>query len=162
MRRGNRTRRREKMKAETLRKETEESESYVTTDGQPASLSWNKAPFWGLRPDLYYCQTVAGFVDLGCPLRREDGSVVYNCCWPSPAQSFSGPGPVGLVAIFYCLRFETSLFIASYDSQGHGGGIWPRLHTGQTEEHHIFAFYVASMPVLFTKGSHLILVSTWQ
>jgi hypothetical protein len=23
-----------------------ESESYVTTDGQPASLSWNKAPFW--------------------------------------------------------------------------------------------------------------------
>jgi hypothetical protein len=30
----------------------------------------------------------------------------------------------------YCLRFETSLFIASYDSQGHGGGILPRLHTG--------------------------------
>jgi hypothetical protein len=29
-----------------------ESESYVTTDSQPASLSWNKAPFWGLRPDL--------------------------------------------------------------------------------------------------------------
>jgi hypothetical protein len=26
---------------------------------QSASLSWNKAPIWGLRPDLYYCQTVA-------------------------------------------------------------------------------------------------------
>jgi hypothetical protein len=26
--------------------------------------------------------------------------------------------PVGLVAIFYCVRFETSLFVASYDSQG--------------------------------------------
>jgi hypothetical protein len=37
---------------------------------------------------------------------------------------------VGLVAIFYCLRFETSIFVASYDSQGHGGGIRPRLHTG--------------------------------
>jgi hypothetical protein len=24
-------------------------ESYVTTDGQSASLSWNKAPIWGLR-----------------------------------------------------------------------------------------------------------------
>jgi hypothetical protein len=24
-----------------------EPESYVTTDGQTASLSWNKAPFWG-------------------------------------------------------------------------------------------------------------------
>jgi hypothetical protein len=35
-----------------------ESESYVTTDSQPASLSWNKATFWGLRPDLYYCLTV--------------------------------------------------------------------------------------------------------
>jgi hypothetical protein len=36
-----------------------ESESYVTTDGQSASLSWNKAPIWRLRPDFYYCQTVA-------------------------------------------------------------------------------------------------------
>jgi hypothetical protein len=35
-----------------------ESESYVTTDGQPASLSWNKAPMWCLRPDFYYCLTV--------------------------------------------------------------------------------------------------------
>jgi hypothetical protein len=36
-----------------------ESESYVTTDGQSASLSWNKAPIWGLRPDFYCCQTIA-------------------------------------------------------------------------------------------------------
>jgi hypothetical protein len=70
------------------------------------------------------------FADLGRPLWREDGSVVYNCCWPSPAQSFSGPSPLGLVTIFYCLRFETSLFAASYDSQGHGGGIRSCLHTG--------------------------------
>jgi hypothetical protein len=55
---------------------------------------------------------------------------MYNCCWPLPAQSSSGPSPVVLVAIFYCLRFETSIFVASYDSQGHGGGIRPRLHTG--------------------------------
>jgi hypothetical protein len=27
------------------------------------------------------------------------------------------------VTIFYCLRFETSLCVASYDSQGPGGGI---------------------------------------
>jgi hypothetical protein len=58
------------------------------------------------------------------------GRVFYNCSWPSPAQLFSGPSPVGLVTIFYCLRFETSLFVASYDSQGYGGGIRPRLHTG--------------------------------
>jgi hypothetical protein len=55
----------------------------------------------------------------GRPLWREDGSVVYNCCWPSPAQSFSGPSPFELTTIFYCLRFEISLFVASYDSQGY-------------------------------------------
>jgi hypothetical protein len=37
-----------------------QSQSYITTDGQSASLSWNKAPNWGLRPDLCYCQRVAG------------------------------------------------------------------------------------------------------
>jgi hypothetical protein len=40
-------------------------ESYVTTDGQSASLSWNKAPIRGLRPDFYYCQTVAGLLMWG-------------------------------------------------------------------------------------------------
>jgi hypothetical protein len=40
-----------------------------------------------------------------------------------------GPSPLGLTTIFYCLRSETPLFVASYDSQGHGGGIRPRLHT---------------------------------
>jgi hypothetical protein len=45
--------------------ESIESESYVTTDGQPASLSWNKAPIWGLRPDLDYSQTVSGLLMWG-------------------------------------------------------------------------------------------------
>jgi hypothetical protein len=67
---------------------------------------------------------------VGRSLWRKDESVVYNCCWLSPAQSFSGPSPVALVTIFYCLRFEASLFVAPYDSQGYGGGIRHRLHTG--------------------------------
>jgi hypothetical protein len=37
----------------------------------------------------------------------------------------------GLATIFYCLTFETSLFVASYDSQGHGGSIQSRLNTGK-------------------------------
>jgi hypothetical protein len=61
------------------------------------------------------------------PLWREDGSVFCKCRWPLPAQSFSGPSPLGLELVLYCLRFETSLFVASYDSQGHSGGIRPRL-----------------------------------
>jgi hypothetical protein len=53
---------------------------------------------------------------LSLSLWREDGSVVYNCSWPLTVQTFSGPTPMGLVAIIHCLRFETSLFVASYDS----------------------------------------------
>jgi hypothetical protein len=47
-----------------------------------------------------------GFVDVGRSLWQEDVSVVYNCCWSSPAQSFSGPSPAGLMTTFNCLRFE--------------------------------------------------------
>jgi hypothetical protein len=39
-----------------------QSQSYVTTNGQSASLSWNKAPIWSLWRDFYYCQTVVGFL----------------------------------------------------------------------------------------------------
>jgi hypothetical protein len=48
--------------------------------------------------------------------------LVCICCWSLPAQSFSGPSPLVLATIFYYLRLETSLFVASYDSQGHSGG----------------------------------------
>jgi hypothetical protein len=75
----------------------------------------------GLTTRSWLLSDSCGVVDLGCPLWREDGSAVCNCYWSSPAQSFSGPSPLGLVAIFYSLGFETSLFVASYDSQGHGG-----------------------------------------
>jgi hypothetical protein len=35
------------------------------TDVQSASLSSKKASIWGLRPDFYYCQTVAGLLIWG-------------------------------------------------------------------------------------------------
>jgi hypothetical protein len=49
---------------------------------------------------IFIMSDICGFANVECSLWREDGSVVYNSCWPSPAQSFSGPSPVGLVAIF--------------------------------------------------------------
>jgi hypothetical protein len=42
-----------------------QNQSYVTTDGQSASLSWNKAPIWGVNPDFCYYQTVAGLLMWG-------------------------------------------------------------------------------------------------
>jgi hypothetical protein len=47
-----------------------EPKPYDTTDGQSVSLSWNKAPIWGLRQDFYYCQTFAGLVMWGAHLTR--------------------------------------------------------------------------------------------
>jgi hypothetical protein len=41
------------------------------------------------------------------PLWREDGSVVYNCCWSLTEQSFPGPSPSGLMTIFYCLIWHS-------------------------------------------------------
>jgi hypothetical protein len=44
------------------------------------------------------------FVDVGRFLWWEDGSVVYNCCWPSPEQLLSCSSPVGFAIIYYRLR----------------------------------------------------------
>jgi hypothetical protein len=48
----------ESSRVESSRVESSRVESYVTTDGPSDSLSWNKAPIWGLRPDFYCCQIV--------------------------------------------------------------------------------------------------------
>jgi hypothetical protein len=79
---------------------------------------------------LFDSYAVMVFFFVGRPPWQEDGSVFCICCWALPEQSVLGPSPLGLVTIFYCLRFETSLFVTSYDSQGHGGGIRPCLHMG--------------------------------
>jgi hypothetical protein len=91
---------------------------------------WEYSTHLGLTTRILLLSDSCGFVDMRRCLWREDESVGYSCCWPSPAQSFSGPSPMGLATIFYCLRFETSLFVASYDSQGYDGRIQLRLHTG--------------------------------
>jgi hypothetical protein len=73
----------------------------------------------------------------------------YNCCWPSPVHSCSDPSPMGLTTIFYCLRFETSLFVASYDSQGYIGGTRPCLHTGiKSQLQYIFQVKVKSSHIV--------------
>jgi hypothetical protein len=54
--------------------------SYITTDGQSASLSWYQTPFWGLWPDFLILSDTYWFVDMGRPLWRVDGSVFYNWC----------------------------------------------------------------------------------
>jgi hypothetical protein len=112
-----------------------QNQSHIVTDGQSVSQSvsksWLRASY-GADDQIFITvwQLWSCFVER--PLWRENESVFCICCWSLPAQSFSDPSPLGLATIFYCLRFEISLFVASYDSQGHGGGIGPRLHTSMS------------------------------
>jgi hypothetical protein len=100
-----------------------ESESYVTTDGQSVSLSWNKAT----------SEAYGHIVITVTQLRVCCGALSLTrgrVCLLYMLLALSGPSPVGLAIIFYSLRFETSLFVASYDWQGYDGGIRSRLHMG--------------------------------
>jgi hypothetical protein len=46
------------------------------------------------------------FVDVGCPLWREDRSVTYNCCWSSPTQSYLlSVNPNGHFASWVLIQF---------------------------------------------------------
>jgi hypothetical protein len=68
------------------------NESYITTDGQSACLSWNKSPIWGLRPDFITVRQLRGlltwganegFVDVGRSLTRGRVSFTFAA---SPRQ----------------------------------------------------------------------------
>jgi hypothetical protein len=118
----------------------------------------------GIRPlethdQIFFNSTLAVIVLILHPSWWGYGSIVYNCCCPSTAQSFSGLSPTRPVTVLYCLKFETppnlegqvpvfissrnrasrlypralgSLFVTSYDSLGYGGGMQTRLHKGET------------------------------
>jgi hypothetical protein len=107
-----------------------QSQSYVTTDGQSASLSLCQAPIWGLRPDFYFCQTVASLLMWGALSDERVGLSFTIAAGPSlPAQSFSGPSPAGLMTNFYCLRFKTPPTCGPahriYIPQEQGGPVMP-------------------------------------
>jgi hypothetical protein len=53
-----------------------ESESYITTDGQSASLSWYKAPIRGLRPDFYF-RTEYGIRALTLKVPRSAHRIIF-------------------------------------------------------------------------------------
>jgi hypothetical protein len=55
-----------------------QSQIHVTTDDQSASLSWNKAPIWGVRPDFHYCQTIAGLLIWGALSDERSGLSLTN------------------------------------------------------------------------------------
>jgi hypothetical protein len=119
------------------------------------SLSSCQAPIRGPRPDFYYCQTVAGLLRWGAlsdertsrlqlllvlasavVLRSEScgthDQILLSQILGSPNledQVFLFISPSDKMAQFYPQALG-SLFIASYDTQGYGGGIRTCLHAG--------------------------------
>jgi hypothetical protein len=85
-------------------KSSGQSQSHIATDDQSVSKSWCRAPS-GAHDQIFIT------------VRQ-----LRSCFFFVPAQSFSGQSHLGLATIFYCLRFETSILVASYDYKGHGGG----------------------------------------
>jgi hypothetical protein len=84
-----------------------QSQSYYD-QRQSASPSWRQAPIWDPRPIVpILCLIIFldsfGFVDVGRPLWREVGSVIFSFCWASPEQPFSDLSPTGLMSIVYRL-----------------------------------------------------------
>jgi hypothetical protein len=55
---------------------------------QSASLPWNKAPIWSLRPDLYYCQTVADLL-MWAALSDERTDLPFICAAGPRQRSLS-------------------------------------------------------------------------
>jgi hypothetical protein len=92
------------------------------------------------------------------PLWREVGSVLYNCCWSSPKQSFSGQSPAGPMTIFYCLRFETSstcrVRSPYLDPQEQTGPVTPP----RTGFHFRRLLRLAGLRLMYSTGLHMGLI----
>jgi hypothetical protein len=84
-----------------------QSQSYVTTGSQSVSLSvLVSSTHLRLTTRFLLLWDSCRSVDMGHSLWLENGSAIYNCCWSSPAQSFSTQSPGGLVT-YFTVRFET-------------------------------------------------------
>jgi hypothetical protein len=161
-----------------------QSQSYFTTRGLPAiSSSWCQAP-WDPRPVFFYPNTCCFglYVTISltrrwvCPLKlllalaravilRSESRGTDNQILLS--QIRDSPDLEGQVLVFISPRNRAarlypqalgSLFIASYDSQGYGGGIRTRLRTGVAHFDCLLLLYSVSVSTE-TPIDHLYLAS---
>jgi hypothetical protein len=120
------------------------SSNYIATDSQSASSFWCRAPQILIFFLWHLCH-------VGHPLWRENRSVICSAIthWLESRRTRNHtllshlrlPQPEGQVPIFISRnrvaqlypRALGSLFVASYDSQGYGGGILTYHHTGTTQ-----------------------------
>jgi hypothetical protein len=89
-----------------------QSQSYLTTDGQSASLSWCRATirardqFFFLL-EISFRQLRLCYFIVPSLTRGRVCNLLYNCFWALPEQSLLGRSPAELTAIFYCLIWDS-------------------------------------------------------
>jgi hypothetical protein len=98
------------------------------TDGHSASLSWNKAHIWGLRPDFYYSQTVTCLL-MWSALSYEKTVLSFTIAAGLASAVILGSESHGTRGHILLSPIRDFLFVASYDSQGYGGDIRPHQHS---------------------------------
>jgi hypothetical protein len=103
-----------------------QSQSHIATDDQSISKSWCLAPS-GAHDQIFITlwQLLSWFV--GAPSLTRGRVCLLYMLLALVSVVFLGFESLGTRYHFYFLRSDTSLFVASYDSQGHGGGIRPCL-----------------------------------
>jgi hypothetical protein len=124
------------------------TEIEVMTDGHSASLSWYRAPTWASWPDFICCRLFAVLPSGKRPLWGEGGSGPWQrCLWFKSRSArdhilLSHLRLIHAGPLIYILQEQSgpvtppalgSLYIGSYNTQGYGGGILTRLHTGHYE-----------------------------
>jgi hypothetical protein len=117
------------------------------TDGQSAGLSWCQARIWGLRPDFYYCHTVTFLLMWGALSDKRTGLSFTIAAGPHQRIHSLARAP-WVSRPYYTVSDSSLSFVAFYDLQGYGGGIRPRLHTGQ------LVSLILELVIIFRHGSH--------
>jgi hypothetical protein len=106
-----------------------QSQSHIATDGQSISKSWFRDPcgvdgqifiaLWQLRSWFY-----------GASSLTRGRVCLLHMLLALASVVFLGSDSVGTRDRILLSQISDFLFVVSYDSQGHGGGILSRLHTG--------------------------------
>jgi hypothetical protein len=100
-----------------------QSQSHMTTDGQSVSKSWCRAPSGAHESySFHFC---------GAPSLTRGRFCLLYVQLALTSAVFLGSESLGSRDRILLSQISTSFFfVASYDSQGHSGGIRPRLHMG--------------------------------
>jgi hypothetical protein len=128
-----------------------ESEPYVMTDGQSASIALNKAPIWGLWPDFYYCQTVAGLL-MWAAVSDDRTALSFTTAAGPRQRSLSlvrVPWDSRICFTVPNLRLPFCCLLCSQE-----GGIRPRLHTGLCGQY--VRYFIYKKPVRTSQETHYV------